>query len=131
MNTNTSTSTRANANTNNTYLNPCYKFNTNHTSWKYISLTPHSKQRAEERLKITSTDEIKKLASCARYKGVDIDRVNIYNYESLGLTYNELVMLKKKYYRHNKTERLFYYKNFVWIFCENNALSVRSIVPVR
>lgn len=111
--------------------NPCNNFSRNHTSWKHISLTSHSKQRAEERLKITSTEEIRKLASAARFKGIDIDRLSIQNYETLGLTYDELVMLKKKYYRHNKTERLFYYKNFVWIFCGNNALSVRSIVPVR
>ena len=112
-----------------TYRNP--NFNRNHTSWKLMNLTPHSKQRASERLNVTNSDELKKMANSARFKGIEIDRVNINNYESVGLTYEELVVLKKKYYRHNNSERLFYYKGVVWIFCANNALTVRSIVPFR
>lgn len=105
--------------------------NHNHTSWKYMNLTPHSKQRGMERLNITNTDELKKMANSARFKGIDIDLLNIRNYEQLGITYDELVILKKKYYRHNNSERLFYYKNFVWVFCGANALTIRSVVPFR
>ena len=112
-----------------TYRNP--NFNRNHTSWKLMNLTPHSKQRASERLNVTNSDELKKMANSARFKGIEIDRVNINNYESVGLTYEELVVLKKKYYRHNNSERLFYYKGVVWIFCGKGALTIRSIVPFR
>ena len=114
-----------------TYRNRNPNFNRNHTSWKLMNLTPHSKQRASERLNVTNSDELKKMANSARFKGIEIDRVNINNYESVGLTYEELVVLKKKYYRHNNSERLFYYKGVVWIFCGNGALTIRSIVPFR
>ena len=43
---------------------------------KDIKLTSHSKMRAEERLGITSVEEVRKLAISARYKGISIKSLN-------------------------------------------------------
>ena len=61
------------------------KNNTNRSriSYKDIKLTMHSKLRAEERIGLTSSEEIRKLAVSARYKGININALNKDNYNEL------------------------------------------------
>ena len=125
---NTINTTTANAiNTTSSYIANRSK-NHNHTSWKKMVLTRHCKQRSFERVGINNEEELKKMACGARFKGIELDKVNIYTYEGFGLAYNEMVALKNQFKYITKSDRIFYYKSYVWIFAGNNALTLRSVV---
>lgn len=95
---------------------------------KDIKLTPHSKMRAEERLGITSAEEIRKLAISARYKGISIKSLNKENHEELGVDMNTYRKLKSEFAYHTNSDKLYFYKNCVFVFGGNKALTLKTIV---
>ena len=108
------------------------KKNTNRSriSHKDIKLTIHSKLRAEERVGLTSSEEIRKLAISARYKGININALNENNYNELGINKALYNNLKHCYSRRTNAERLYYYKGNVFIFCGNDSRTLKTIVNV-
>ena len=109
------------------------KNNTNRSriSYKDIKLTMHSKLRAEERIGLTSSEEIRKLAVSARYKGININALNKDNYNELGISKALYNNLKHHYSRKTNAERLYYYKGNVFIFCGNDSRTLKTIVNVN
>ena len=100
-------------------------------SHKDIKLTMHSKLRAEERVGLTSSEEIRKLAVSARYKGININALNEDNYNELGISKALYNNLKHHYSRRTNAERLYYYKGNVFIFCGNDSRTLKTIVNVN
>ena len=95
---------------------------------KDIKLTSHSKMRAEERLGITSVEEVRKLAISARYKGISIKSLNKENHKELGIDINTFRKLKSEFSYHTNSDKLYFYKNCVFIFGGNKALTLKTIV---
>ena len=95
---------------------------------KDIKLTPHSRMRAEERLGITSVEEVRKLAISARYKGISIKSLNKENHKELGIDINTFRKLKSEFAYHTNSDKLYFYKNCVFVFGGNKALTLKTIV---
>ena len=95
---------------------------------KDIKLTSHSKMRAEERLGITSVEEVRKLAISARYKGISIKSLNKENHKELGIDINTFRKLKSEFSYHTNSDKLYFYKNCVFVFGGNKALTLKTIV---
>ena len=95
---------------------------------KDIKLTSHSKMRAEERLGITSAEEVRQLAISARYKGISIKSLNKENHEELGIDVNTFRKLKSEFSYHTNSDKLYFYKNCVFVFGGNKALTLKTIV---
>ena len=95
---------------------------------KDIKLTSHSKMRAEERLGITSAEEVRKLAISARYKGISIKSLNKENHEELGIDVNTFRKLKSEFAYHTNSDKLYFYKNCGFVFGGNKALTLKTIV---
>ena len=95
---------------------------------KDIKLTSHSKMRAEERLGITSVEEVRKLAISARYKGISIKSLNKENHKELGIDINTFRKLKSEFAYHTNSDKLYFYKNCVFVFGGNKALTLKTIV---
>ena len=98
---------------------------------KDIKLTSHSKMRAEERLGITSSDEIRKLAISAKYKGISIRSLNTETYEKLGFTYSEYRKLKSQFAYHSNNDRLYYYKDKLFVFGGKKSLVLKTIITLN
>lgn len=103
----------------------------NRISYKDIKLTAHAKQRAEERYNITSSDEIRKMAVTARYNGINVSGLIINrNPEHFNLDMNTYNQLKRRFSFRTNSERIYYYKNKVFIFCGNDAKTLKTIITV-
>lgn len=103
----------------------------NRTSYKNITLTPHSMLRAYERLNVTTKDEVRKIACQAKYNGININSLTIHSYESKGITYPELVAIKNNYFKMSNTEKIYYYKDKLFCFRGKNAYTLVSILPIH
>ena len=97
--------------------------------YRDIKVTIHAKQRAHERLGIDKESEIQKLACTARYKGVLIRTLNSDNYEKLGITCNTFRYLKNHYGHHYNSEKIYYYRDYVFVFAGDRSRCLKSIVP--
>ncbi len=107
------------------------KANRSRISHKDIKLTMHSKLRAEERVGLTSSEEIRKLAVAARYKGININALNVDNYEDMGISKDIYHTLKHYFPRKSNTERFYYYKGRVFIFCGGDSRTLKTIVNIN
>lgn len=108
--------------------------NTNNQSigkipYRDIKVTLHAKQRASERLGITKESEIQKLAHAAKYKGIKIRALTRENYSALGITYNMYRYLKNHYTHYYKSDKIYYYRNYVFVFSGDRSRCLKSIVP--
>ena len=83
-----------------------------------IRLTFHSKDRSLERLGIESDQQLRTMAASARNKGYNIDALTIRNYEQLGISYEELVSVKRQFRTRTNSERIYLHKGFVWVFAD-------------
>lgn len=97
---------------------------------KDVVLTPHSKMRAEQRLGLTSSDEIRKLAISAKYKGISIRALNCETYEKFGFTHSEYVKLKSQFAYHSNNDRLYYYKNSLFVFGGKKSMVLKTIITL-
>ena len=105
--------------------------NYNHTSYRKIKLTHHSLERACERLNLTTQDEVKQAAGRARFKGINVENLNINNYEKLNVPYSIMISIKRNFSLRTESTKLFYYKGYVYVFAGNKALTLKTIVPVN
>ena len=87
-------------------------------SYKPIKLSRHSIIRAEQRLGIASTNEIRKLAFAARRKGIKVWLLDKSNKAESGLDDNTYYLLKSKICtnKHGNGNVPYYYKGNVFIF---------------
>lgn len=97
--------------------------------YRDIKVTLHAKQRAYERLGMTKEAEIQKLAHAAKYKGINIRALNLENYSLTGLSYNMYRYLKNHYSHQFKTEKTYYYHDYVFVFAGDRSRCLKSIVP--
>ena len=67
-------------------------------TYKDITLTKHSIDRAKERLGITSEKELKKLALQAKRQGISLKHLSKKKCKEQGLTNKEYTVLKERYY---------------------------------
>ena len=105
------------------------KQNFNKIPYRDIKVTYHAKQRAAERLGINKESEIQKLAHAAKYKGVKILALNAENYASYGITYDMYRYLKNHYNHHYKSDKIYYYRDHVFVFAGDRSRCLKSIVP--
>lgn len=103
----------------------------NRISHKNFKLTTHSIQRAYERLNLTSKEEIKKLAYEAKYKGINLNGVEVNNYKELGLSYEELINFKRKFKCHTNSNTIYLYKGNVYVFGGNPNVNLITIIPLK
>lgn len=96
-----------------------------------IKLTSHSRQRAMERLNITSSEQLKNMASKARNVGINLDVVNIYNYKDLNIDYNTLISMKRQFRTKNNSNKIYFYKNNMYVFGGNHACTLLTVIPLR
>lgn len=97
--------------------------------YRDIKVTCHAKQRAAERLGINKESEIQKLAHAAKYKGVKILALNGENYTSFGVTYDMYRYLKNHYNHRYKSDKIYYYRDHVFVFAGDRSRCLKSIVP--
>lgn len=95
-----------------------------------IRLTFHSKDRGLERLGIQSDQQLRVKAAIARNKGLNIDAINIQNYEKHGMSYEELVSIKRQFKTHTNSEKIYFHKGFVWVFAGKNACVLKTVVKL-
>jgi len=96
-----------------------------------IRLTFHSKDRSLERLGIESDQQLRTMAASARNKGYNIDALTIRNYEHLGISYEELVSVKRQFRTRTNSERIYLHKGFVWVFAGKNACVLKTVIKLR
>ena len=87
--------------------------------------------RAEQRLGLTSSDEIRKLAISAKYKGISIRALNTDTYEKFGFTHSEYVKLKSQFAYHSNNDRLYYYKDKLFVFGGKKSLVLKTIINLN
>lgn len=104
--------------------------NPNIPSYTKINLTSHCRQRAFERLNVTSDDQIKRMAHAAKYKGVKIKALSANNYAKLGVSYDLYRFLKNHYTHAHNSEAHYYYKGYVYCFAGGDSRTLKSIVDV-
>lgn len=97
--------------------------------YRDIKITYHAKQRAAERLGIYKESEIQKLAHAAKYKGVKVLALTYDNYADFGITYNMYRYLKNHYNHHYKSDKIYYYHDYVFVFAGDRSRCLKSIVP--
>ena len=105
----------------------------NGISYKDIKLTTHSIIRAEERLNITSANEIKKRAASARRKGIRLENVNkdnIKKFLALGLNYTDWVYFTQHFRIKEKSTRFYLYKEYIWIFGGDGGKTLKTVVKI-
>ena len=105
--------------------------NNNHQSKNKIQFTIHSRERGYERIGITNKNELRDMVANARFKGNNINSIDIYNYEKLGLTYGELVSIKRRFNQRSNSDRLYYYKGYVFIFFGKDSMSLKTIIKLN
>ena len=97
--------------------------------YRDIKVTLHAKQRASERLGINKESEIQKLAHAAKYKGVKILALTSENYDEFGITYDMYRYLKNHYTHRYKSDKIYYYRDHVFVFAGDRSRCLKSIVP--
>ena len=97
--------------------------------YRDIKVTLHAKQRASERLGINKESEIQKLAHAAKYKGVKILALTTENYDEFGITYDMYRYLKNRYTHRYKSDKIYYYRDHVFVFAGDRSRCLKSIVP--
>ena len=103
--------------------------NSSKIPYRDIKVTLHAKQRASERLGINKESEIQKLAHAAKYKGVKILALTTENYDEFGITYDMYRYLKNHYTHRYKSDKIYYYHNYVFVFSGDRSRCLKSIVP--
>lgn len=105
------------------------KQNFNKIPYRDIKVTYHAKQRAAERLGMYKESDIQKLAHAAKYKGVKILALTAENYAEFGITYDMYRYLKNHYNHHYKSDKIYYYRDHVFVFAGDRSRCLKSIVP--
>ena len=102
----------------------------NKVSYRKLKLSNHAVSRAQERLSLYSKDELKKLATSAKYKGINLNGVTMDNYEALGIPYEALVAIrrttKSPQYNNNKN---YLYKSIIFTFNPSGNVLV-TLLPL-
>ena len=106
-----------------------YNSNFNRISYREIKLTRHAKQRACERLGINKESDIQKLAVSAKYNGTKILALTYDNYKDFNISYDMYRYLKNHYTHRYKSDKIYYYKNHVFVFSGDHSRCLKSIVP--
>lgn len=104
--------------------------NPNRPSFRSISLTQHARQRAMERINVTSKEQLQKMALSAKLKGSLISTLAKDNYKSRGLTLGEFKYLKNHYATNASTSKSYYRNGIVYVFCGNHSRTLRTVVKV-
>lgn len=97
-------------------------------SHKDINVTSHAMLRAEERLQLTNKKELKKIASNARYKGVNISLIRKDTYMQFGLSYNEYVFIKGRFSQVNNSTNIYLYQGNLFIFCGKGNRTLKTVI---
>lgn len=105
------------------------KQNFNKIPYRDIKVTYHAKQRAAERLGMYKESDIQKLAHAAKYKGVKILALTAENYAEFGITYDMYRYLKNHYNHRYKSDKIYYYRDHVFVFAGDRSRCLKSIVP--
>ena len=64
-------------------------------------------------------------------KGYNIDALTIRNYEQLGVSYEELVSVKRQFRTRTNSERIYLHKGFVWVFAGKDACVLKTVIKLR
>ena len=105
------------------------KQNSNKIPYRDIKVTCHAKQRAAERLGMYKESDIQKLAHAAKYKGVKILALTAENYSGFSITYDMYRYLKNHYNHRYKSDKIYYYRDHVFVFSGNRSRCLKSIIP--
>lgn len=104
---------------------PCRK-----RSYKDITVSYHAMARAEERLHLVGTKNIKRLAQAAKEHGIKLNTLHENNYKQLGLTTKEYLKLTHRYKKHVNNDAFYFYKGNVFIFSGKKSRLLKTIVDV-
>jgi hypothetical protein len=97
--------------------------------YRDIKITAHAKQRAYERLGLRSETEIQKRAKSAKYNGIKIRALTCDNYQDFNISYDMYRYLKNHYNHQYKSDKIYYYKDYVYVFSGDRSRCLKSIVP--
>lgn len=98
---------------------------------KDVKLTAHSKMRAEQRLGLTSSEEIRKLAISAKYKGISVRALTTESCNEIGIGYDGYRKIKSQFAYHSNNDRLYYYKDAIFVFGGNKSLVLKTIINLN
>lgn len=103
----------------------------NEFSYKDIKITYHAKNRAYTRLGISSEIEIQKLSASAKKNGLNLNALNMMNYDSFGLSFKHYQWLKSIDYYCLKSEVVYFYKGMFFVFTGNKNRTLKTIITIN
>lgn len=87
-----------------------------------LNISQHASLRLSERLHLNSKKaQIDHIYSVRYIKGIDVDTITKENYTSYGLSDSNYHYIKTYPHYNNKKYRVFFYKNFLYIFAGNKS----------
>lgn len=107
-----------------------YKKKTYHGSHKNIKITGHSMDRAYQRLSISSKEEVRKFASDAKNKGINLNSIREDTYRRVGLNRDEFEYLNKSFKAMNGAN-LYLWKGCIFVFCGKGGNTLKTIINLK
>ena len=92
-----------------------------------ISLTHHARQRGYERLGITSDKELRKIASAAKKKGLDITLIGEDNCNKFGIPQKTVKAWRQAFKCKSNVNQIFFYKGLYYVF---NGFKSRTLTTI-
>ena len=105
----------------------------NNFGYKQIELTQHVKFQAEKRFNITSSNELKKLASSAKKNGVHINYLTYDNCEDFGIGKKAFNLIKKriKFGNFKGCFEIYLYKEIFFLFGGNHNRTLITVFELN
>lgn len=100
----------------------------NKKSYRNIKLTSHSILRAEERLGISKKDELKKIASQAKFNGINTNLIQRDNYHKFNLSWDEYLFLKGTF--NPRESKIYLYKGNIFVFAGKGSNTLKTVINI-
>lgn len=102
----------------------------NNISYKDIKLTSHAILRANQRLRISSTNDLKKMASNAKKNGINIQELTPETYSKFGISEDAFKTIRRMFYINNSSTRIYLYKGVFFVFSGNHCRTLKTVVEM-
>lgn len=98
---------------------------------KDITITPHAKYRALERLGVGSKDTLKKMVLSAKVKGTDINYITKNNYQEYGLTESQFRYIKTLVHNQVSTYKYYYHNGIIYVMRGYKSRTLITVMGLK
>ena len=102
-----------------------------HLGIKDITVTPHAKYRAYERLGVNSKDAIRRMVVAAKIKGTDINYITKDNYQEYGLTLEQFKYIKTLVHNKISTYKYYYHNGIIYVMRGYKSRTLITIMGLK